>query len=175
MSGREQAVLRSALETCRRYAEYGSGGSTCLAASIPAVESIVSIESDPVFASTVQQLCPRATVRWIDLGVISGYGHPRDESHRYAWPTYSNQELETPDLVLVDGRFRVACICNTLLRYPNAVLLVHDFTGRPEYHSVLQIADVLETVDTLVRLRRKPQAEDATIQALYEAYQFEQA
>jgi hypothetical protein len=175
MSASEQVVLRSALERCTRYAEYGAGGSTCLAASIPSITSLVSIESDPAFASDVRAVCPRGEVRWINLGPISSYGHPRDDAMKSAWPTYSDQDLSDPDLVLVDGRFRVACMANVLLRYPKATLLVHDFPFRTEYHAILQFVHVRSTTDTLVTLQKKEEADDMAILALYEAYQFEQA
>lgn len=159
----------------RHYAEYGAGGSTVVAATIPTLESILSIESDPDFAQAIRQLAPYAEVRTIDVGPIREYGHPRDTSKKANWPTYSAQDLGTPDLVLVDGRWRVACICHVLRSYPTAKLLVHDFMNRPEYHPVLSFCDIVEQVDTLVSLKRKEDVSDQAIADLYEAYKYEQA
>ena len=36
-----------------------------------------------------------------------------------------------PDVVLIDGRYRVACVAATAMNAPpEAVILVHDFWGR---------------------------------------------
>jgi hypothetical protein len=174
MSKREQEVFRAALRSCRRYAEYGAGGSTCVAAESPR-ESLVSIESDPAFVSVVRAACPTAEVRWINVGPISHYGHPRDDAMKSAWPTYSDQDLSDPDLVLVDGRFRVACMANVLLRYPTATLLVHDFPFRTEYHAILPFVHVRATTETLVTLQKREGADDLALLQLYETYRFEQA
>lgn len=157
------------------YAEYGSGGSTVGASKVSSLRSILSIESDAAFAADIRSASPRAVVRWIDVGKTGGYGHPVDESKKEDWPSYSAQELGSPDLVLVDGRWRVACICHVLKTYPNATLLVHDFTHRTEYHSVLSLANVVEATESLVLLKRKPDTTDFAIGDLYERYKYEQA
>jgi hypothetical protein len=75
-----------------------------------------------------------------------------------------------PDLVLVDGRFRVACVFQALLTVPTARILVHDFWQRPAYHIVLQYTTVLDRADTMVLLQRLPSVEDAAIEAQLKKY-----
>ena len=175
MSLHEQELWKKHLSRARHYAEYGSGGSTVVADTFPNLESILSIESDPDFAAKIRKMAPRADIRAIDVGTIASYGHPLDESKKDNWTTYSAQDLGTPDLILVDGRWRVACICHVLRTYPTAILLVHDFAHRTDYHPVLQFADIVESVDSLVVLQRKSDASDQEIDDLYEAYKYEQA
>ncbi|MAO75600.1 MAG: hypothetical protein CL699_04770, partial [Chloroflexi bacterium] len=44
---------------------------------------------------------------------------------------------EKPDVVLIDGRFRVACFLKSLLHAPpNTVILFDDYINRPHYHVV---------------------------------------
>jgi hypothetical protein len=174
MNKSEQEAFRRALHGCNRYAEYGAGGSTCVAYTYP-LASLVSVESDPLFVDRVRTLCPTADVRWIDIGPIRGYGHPTDESMRHAWPSYSDQDLADPDIVLVDGRFRVACCVNVLLRYPDATLLVHDFPMRTEYHAILPFVHIRSTTDTLVTLQKREGVNDDELRQLYSAYAYEQS
>jgi hypothetical protein len=75
-----------------------------------------------------------------------------------------------PDLVLVDGRFRVACVLQALLTVPTARILVHDFWQRPAYHIVLQYTTVLDRADTMVLLQRMPSVDDAAIEAQLKNY-----
>lgn len=175
MSPAERATWSRYVHRARHYAEYGAGGSTVVASTIRTLTSILSIESDPDFAETVRRQAPKAVVRWVDVGPIESYGHPADESKKTSWPTYSAQDLGTPDLVLVDGRWRVACICHVLNTYPNATLLVHDFTHRTEYHEVLTLCNIVEHVESLVVLARKSTVTDGAIDDLYERFKYEQA
>jgi hypothetical protein len=170
MTVNERELFTAYLKQSSRYAEYGSGGSTILANNMPSIKSIVSIESDNAFADTVRPYAPRSELRWINIGPISSYGHPSDESAKSSWRNYSDQDLSNPDTVLVDGRFRIACICNVLLRYPSATVLVHDFTHRSEYHPVLRFVDVIDQVDSLVVLKRKKFTFTGDIKDMYTSY-----
>ena len=71
------------------------------------------------------------------------------------------------DLVLIDGRFRVACALEVLARCrPHAVLLFHDFWNRTPYHPVLAFTDWLGSCDSLAILRRKPSIDPAAFEAV---------
>jgi hypothetical protein len=61
------------------------------------------------------------------------------------------------DLVLIDGRFRVACALEAVLRCsPDTTLVIHDFWNRPVYHGLLPYLDELERCATIgvFRIRR---------------------
>jgi hypothetical protein len=76
------------------------------------------------------------------------------------------------DVVLVDGRFRVACVLDTFLVNPAADVLIHDFF-ETEYHHhdhykiLLSVADVAERVGTLVKLKRKSSVPRAELMLMY--------
>jgi hypothetical protein len=60
------------------------------------------------------------------------------------WSYYERMGLE-PDLILVDGRFRVACSLESLLRLSSprdCRILCEDCVGRPYYQVVEQFADL---------------------------------
>ena len=107
----------------------------------------------------------RLTLLHADIGPIGRFGFPADNKSAWQWPRYyldvwtavSAPEL---DVILVDGRFRVACALQSLLRAgPDCKVIVHDFADRAYYHVVLEFSDIVEQVDRLCVLRRKQQAD----------------
>ncbi len=104
----------------KSYVEYGAGGSTMLAArlGIPTF----TVDSDPYFARAVEKALPSdadVTLRYVDIGLTERWGKPVfkrltpqrvERWARYVRAPFDGQgDRALPDLVLVDGRFRVAC------------------------------------------------------------------
>jgi hypothetical protein len=80
-----------------------------------------------------------------DIGPTREWGNPADRSKVHLWPRYcsgvwariANERLPQPDLVLIDGRFRVACLLATLVMgRPGTRILFDDYFDRPAYHRV---------------------------------------
>ncbi|MEZ5797141.1 MAG: hypothetical protein R3D63_06470 [Paracoccaceae bacterium] len=144
MPAAEAAALRAAYETAGTVLEYGSGGSTVMAAEAGA--EVWAVESDPDWAAMMQAFLAetptpgRAHIAHIDIGPTRDWGHPRDESRIRHWPDYALKIWETagfrhPDVVLVDGRFRLGCFLTVAYRITRPVtLFFDDYTGRPAYH-----------------------------------------
>ena len=89
-----------------------------------------------------------------DIGEIDAYGSPTDSHMAHLWPAYSLSIWEhidqTPELVLIDGRFRVSCFLQALLRLPTPTkYVIHDMWSRSHYGVILQFASVLSRVDDL--------------------------
>ena len=103
---------------------------------------------------------PRATIFEIDMGLLREGGHPVDRTNIKEWKVYWeswNKKPIEPDLVLVDGRFRVCCALTVALTCsPDMTILFHDFTIRPYYHRILLFFDIIEVKESLVALRVKP-------------------
>lgn len=134
------------------YLEFGSGGSTLLAARL--ATPTLSVESDPVFARTIRRaIAPGAevTVLHADIGWTEARGFPLlkrptarrlDRWRRYiALPfDHLSRRAAFPDLILVDGRFRRACALESArqarLAGRSALLLFDDYRHRPGYHAV---------------------------------------
>ncbi|MBB5694370.1 hypothetical protein [Muricoccus pecuniae] len=58
---------------------------------------------------------------------------------------------------MVDGRFRVACAMQVLLRCrPDAVLVMHDFSSHREYHVVRGFARELAIAEDFSVFQRRP-------------------
>jgi hypothetical protein len=139
--------LRKLLETATCYLEYGSGGTTVMAASMN-VPEVVTTESDRNWLAAVRHklhlvgssTC--AELIHVDIGPTGGLGYPDSETNwkQYfnypfgAWRHCSSRGL-TPNVVLIDGRFRVACFLASLLHAaPGTVIIFDDYFDRPYYH-----------------------------------------
>jgi hypothetical protein len=143
-------LLTERLSGCTCFLEYGAGGSTVLAAEI-GVPRIYSVESDRTFLRAVKdavaEIAPGAKLydQYVDIGPTIEWGNPRDTSKAAKWPLYSSsiwheiilKSEHAPDLVLIDGRFRVACFLATLVfSKPGTIVLFDDYYDRPNYHIV---------------------------------------
>jgi hypothetical protein len=142
--------------------EYGAGGSTSLAAE-RGVRSLYTVESDPAWLSKVMAepavsamaTAGKARLVHVDLGRVKRWGKPANLATFAWWPGYARrpwQDGYSPDLVLVDGRFRVSCIMQTLTHArPGTKIAVHDFWSSSDksLHVVLPFVDLLESADSL--------------------------
>ena len=186
MTGGELNLLHGEINSCKHYLEFGAGDSTIYAAGVPSVESIDSIESSPQYVSDhllnnnlIHNAMERGvlTFHTIDIGETVEWGCPKDSSKRHLWPNYSmsvfTKESEH-DLAFVDGRFRVACVLNSILNTPpECKILIHDFWNRPQYHVLLDFLNVEERADTMgLFSKREREVDEERIQILIEEYQY---
>lgn len=178
MTPREVQCLKKFLTKATYYFEFGSGGSTHFALQT-SKGKVVSVESAKPWVKrvrkTLRKYGDRLSVRWIDIGPVGNCGIPTNSKTSSRWPNYSLAIKKLPpgtqvDTVLVDGRFRVACILQTILTFPNATVCVHDFWKRPEYHVVLPFFYVIAGADTLVVMKAKPDFHREKAQTLWEKY-----
>jgi len=144
------ALLGEHLTGVRVFLEYGAGGSSVMVAHA-GVKSIYSVDTDKPFLKAVRQRLTddgiprrRFIPIYADIGATKEWGRPVDESHAREWPNYCSAPWkkllktgERPDLVLIDGRFRVASFLITMLMAPSGcVILFDDYANWPEYHVV---------------------------------------
>lgn len=143
----EAAALEEALAGARVVLEYGMGGSTAVAAELPG-KTLFSVESDPAWLAMMVRYFdatpPVAAVHLHhgDIGPVENWGYPLDDSHRHLWQDYAatvwdRDDFQHPDLVLIDGRFRVGCFLAVAARVTRPVtVLFDDYADRPDYHGV---------------------------------------
>jgi hypothetical protein len=160
MSEAELALYGSLLKGADSVVEFGAGGSTLYALNC-GVRRMVSVESDPAWISRLRSGADiiaaekegRLTLIHVDVGKVTRYGAPDDASMCSRWPDYPLAPWDAcsrPDVVLVDGRFRVACIAQAVLHCRRtARIAVHDFWRRPNYHEALQVLEWLSSVESL--------------------------
>jgi hypothetical protein len=149
------------LRNARRYLEWGSGGSTAFAAWFMQQQgsTLMSMDSVESSKSWIQLLLnqsvvlrhesaiekKRLTFHTPDLGRVGEWERPLD------WMARSKEVRETQsrsyylseglsccfDLILVDGRFRLACLLQALtLAHNDTVVLLHDVATGRGYHRV---------------------------------------
>ena len=147
----DAATFLPELEHATYYLEYGAGGST-VAAAKQCVKTL-SVESDKYFVRVIEKriepLNHNVTLHYADIGVTGPGGGPvkilsskrsrlRYSDYVFA-PEYYIQE-NFFDLMLIDGRFRVACALFCLSRAiatgGKCLVCIDDYTDRPEYHIV---------------------------------------
>lgn len=158
---REYAAARTILE-------YGSGGSTVIAATSGA--RTFTVESDAAWGHNVerwlagQNLGQNVTLHYADIGPTGRWGKPerRRLRHvprylRYPHSVWDRPDFEHPDVILVDGRFRVACFLAALdhIRRPTR-LLFDDYARRPGYHLVERFRQPREMLDRMAVFDLEP-------------------
>lgn len=163
----EAAHLRQAYADARVILEYGSGGSTRIGAELPG-KLIYSVESDPQWAIKLQSeldsdhLPSPAFIYHVDIGETGNWGMPKDDSkwqkfHRYPMAIWDEPFFTSPDLVLIDGRFRAACFISVCLRITRPVrVLFDDYKSRPLYHIVERIARPTRMVGRMADFTLEP-------------------
>ena len=130
---------------------------------------VTSVQQHPDIATKIQ--CGVMSVLHGDIGPVKEWGNPASYDHIRQWPNYIStawtewaRRGTLPDLVLVDGRFRVACCLSVVVAFANGsrgnpLTLIHDFNDeRPQYRDVLEFFDLEEQEGSLAALRIKPGA-----------------
>lgn len=138
------AAFKKYIKVSSVYLEFGCGGSTIYAAANE-VKVIFSVETDAVWADAIRGAAlahgGKVSLQHCDIGPTQKWGYPYDASkfkvfHRYAlmpWEVAAEKDA-TPDLVLVDGRFRVACFLASLVFARQGVpILFDDYVGRAHF------------------------------------------
>ena len=125
------------------YGEYGCGESTLWIAR-NTDNIILSVESSIKWSEKIKRLVPnknKLKIDLINLGKTISYGYPKTYERREHFSLYCNsiwnhKDLH-PDIVLIDGRFRVACFLTCLIKAkPGTKLIFDDYINNSHYHVV---------------------------------------
>lgn len=145
------------------YLEYGTGGSTMLAARV-GVPLSYCVESDAAWLTAVEHRLRavehrgRVVLLHADIGPTGEWGFPLATPPGTAAADYAldawrrmREDGVTPDFVLVDGRYRVACCLASLLHArPGTPILFDDYLDRPHYEVVEEVVAPLRSHDRLM-------------------------
>ncbi len=147
--------------------EYGSGGSTLLASDLPD-KRIYTVESDRRWIDKLNAWYfghPPASMpllHHVDIGPTRKWGHPTDEATFRLWPAYvqsiwDHGDFVAPDVVLIDGRFRLACLLTAALRTRKPIcVLVDDYVDRPAYHEAEEVIGAPRMIGRMARFDLVP-------------------
>jgi hypothetical protein len=166
------AIFKFLISNAQTYLEYGSGGSTQLAARY--AKTVVSVDHDRAFLEAVGQqinktaCCTQFKPIAVNIGISGRWGYPvftqPTDGRLQRWKNYPaapwrflQQEMLEPDVILIDGRFRVACALESFLRLgPKSTcnILVDDYVGRPHYKSVEEFGDLVAMHGRMAQFRK---------------------
>ena len=149
MSDKEIKAFSYFMKPENIYFEFGSGGSTNIA-SFYNVKTY-SVESDVKWHEKLKNYGIKANYITIDLNVTSG-GYPGNDTNVNDWKKYiqAYKKEYNADIILIDGRFRVACALDIFNKIKNeSIILIHDYEQRRQYHILENYYIKLKTWDTL--------------------------
>lgn len=151
------------LDNCSIYFEYGSGGSTYNALIRDNIKKIYSVESDYEWLSKLKDIIAEKIDIKKKNKFISFFNEMDTQPETWGYPgknatyiqkiKYSNYILDLDeieqkniDLILIDGRFRVACClkCFDVIK-DNCLIAFDDFLNRPEYNIILDFFNIIDS------------------------------
>ena len=168
MQNNEGKLFASFLRCSQNYMEFGCGGGTCMATCLVS-GSVISVDSSIEWLDKVSRQCPNSSpgiliqpdLVHVNIGPTGDWGYPSDPATRELWPNYHSLVWQRAgsseaDMYLVDGRFRVACFMQILLRAKqDAIIAIHDFAARKSYHLIREVAREIAIADDLSIFQRR--------------------
>ncbi|TFH86683.1 tetratricopeptide repeat protein [Billgrantia azerbaijanica] len=179
MTSSERTLFKRSLESARNYFEFGSGGST-----VWAVEeglTAYGVESDRQWVSGLKEkLGEFCKVVAVDIGPTREWGYPVSMENSDRFGSYSREIFNHShgfDLILVDGRFRVACTIAAIQHIlangadpGKARIFIHDFWNRPHYHVVLEFLEVVERSESAGIFKVKDDVDHRQLEKVWADY-----
>lgn len=178
MTSKERELFQKYISRCKRYFEFGSGGSSVVAKEHGL--TVHGVESDKNWVDKLKEhLGDDFKVEHVDIGPTGEWGYPTSKDEE-KFPHYSRSIFNHKDyfdLILVDGRFRVACtiaaIMHTLKTNPSPYttkIFIHDFWNRNQYHKVLEFLDEIEKVESAGVFKIKKNIKEEYLHLVWKEY-----
>ena len=144
----DNSLFKELLLTTKVYYEYGSGFSTIYASRLDHIE-VNSIDTNLGWIEELKKHI-KSDVNFIhvDLGEINRFGAPKsfekiNNFNNYVNAIYTKNNF--PQLILIDGRFRINCLLTALKKCPEGTfILFDDYLTRPHYHIVEKFEKPIE-------------------------------
>lgn len=155
LSKNDKKLFYKYLDKGNVYFEYGSGGSTYQASIRKNIKTIYSVESDISWQKKLNKTIKHDNINYIYNEMETKpntWGNPGKNATGIQKINYSNhitklskEEQDSIDIILIDGRFRVACClkCHDVIK-DDCFIAFDDFLNRPKYHIVLKYFDIIE-------------------------------
>ena len=152
----ETARLKNIIDNSSGILEYGSGGSTIYAGQSIA-DFIITTENDQEFLNDViahyPKGGPKLIANYVYVGETGLWGYPLNRDHIDKWHRYpvvpweaAEENNLSPDTVIIDGRFRVACFLYSIGHAQrDTVIFWDDYVNRESYHVVEEIVKPVAT------------------------------
>ena len=195
MSYNERDFFDKNVKEAKKYLEFGLGGSTIRALQKSRCE-VLTIESSSEWIKVMEKILmlkyykmsKRLSILNVDIGPVVEWGYPASNKYEHLFHLYSTAFLKSVDilsmdLVLVDGRFRLACalkiISECYLSNNKIKILFHDFCDLKEkrykekYKDLLKYVDIVDKVETLYLFSIKSDISIEELDKDYEIYKID--
>lgn len=182
MTSAEFRLFSRVVSASRSYLEFGMGGSTISAIQLgtPHITAVESSKEWIDYVQSDQSFQPKSSqnilLHHADIGPVKEAGWPVGDNTKWAeyykgvWRKVDPFDVDT---VFVDGRFRVSCALEAILRCKaSIVILFHDW-DRDFYHVVLRHADLVERTEKMAMLAPKHLQDRAAIESLLMSKRFD--
>ena len=142
-------LFKKYLKNCNIYFEYGVGDSTIWVLENTS-SRIISVDTDKKWINKVDisKNKKRIDINWINLGEIENWGRPKTYEYRKHFIDYISNVWTfnlKADVILIDGRFRVASFLFSLINAKEgSIIIFDDYMNRPNYHVVEELIEVYE-------------------------------
>ena len=140
-------LFKQYLINCNFYFEYGVGTSTSWVLK-NTKSNIISVDTDKKWINTIDisNKGSRIKLNWVNLGELGNWGRPKSYEYRGKFIDYISNVWsfnEKADVILIDGRFRVACFLYSLINGKiNSIIIFDDYNNRPYYHIIEEIVPI---------------------------------
>ena len=140
----DDELFKSYLKNCKLYFEYGVGASTRWVLE-NTNSNIIAVDTDKEWIDfvNIEVDSMRVKLVWVDLGDLTKWGRPNSYKYRDSFIDYIGgvwNFKKQADVVLIDGRFRVACFLYSLLHSKkDTIIIFDDYFDRPWYHVIEEV------------------------------------
>jgi len=187
MSENEKLLFDKTVKNSKHYLEFGAGGSTLRVLQYSKAK-IYSTDSDLNWIRFLRKYwlvryfeSRRLHFFYVDIGRTKEWGYPVGYDSEDLFPDYSatvfkSIEKTKIDTVLIDGRFRIACVLKTILECSSnkdLVIIIHDFWNRPAYSMLQKYLVVINQVDTMGVFKIRANLNQKFVKKDYELYKFD--
>jgi hypothetical protein len=158
-SSNDKNMFYKYLDKATYYFEYGSGATTYQASIKNNLKKIISVESDIEWFNKLKNMIKnndKIIFKYCDMKTKpNDWGNPGVDSILNNCNNYTDviktidKDLSSKlDLILIDGRFRVACClkCYNIINN-NCFILFNDFLNRKHYHVVLDYFEIVDKTE----------------------------
>ena len=157
MSNKDFEAFLSLMNPKNIYFEFGSGGTTYIASYYNL--TVYSVESDVKWHEKLKRNGIKANFITVDLKSRGNFGNPGPRTTVEDWKKYiqAYKSEYNADIILIDGRFRVACALDIFQKIrSDTLILIHDYTNRDYYHLIENYYLKIKSWDTLAAFVKKP-------------------
>ena len=140
-------LFKQYLINCNCYFEYGVGDSTRWVLE-NTNSKIISVDTDKNWINRIDVSNNRSRIKlnWVNLGDLENWGRPKSYQYRDQFICYISNVWnfnEKADVILIDGRFRVACFLYSLINGKiDSLIIFDDYNNRPYYHVIEEIVPI---------------------------------